>query len=465
MERIEIALRTLKKEGTIKLRFRLWEGRNVQLYHKSDIEAPIEAMNKFTSSGQVRPKVSVYDHDLYNKISKEIEAMREAYKCLVDKGAIITNDSFNSEIDAILHPEKTVEKQETDDNSLLSKLRDYTVKASEEGVIGESRLEKYTILIDKLKRFLSIRHRDLITIDQFDSDLLLDFRTFLFDEYLYVKKHAHLYKDLKKRSIPSKRLSQNTVATNLKILQTFFNEMEESGEIDKTPFKGIGRKRRGAILKEQYDSPVYLEQKEFLKIVKTKVPESLESTKDAFLFQCAIGFRISDFQNLSMENVSVSPDGIPYVHYLPIKTIGIDRERTELETPLVRFAYDILRKTNCVFPILKYVTGENGYNAKIKKLLSFCKINRNVQQYNEETKTSEYMPLSSIGSSKLCRSTHVDMLNKAQINMYAAGLHKSGSDAVNRYTKLELKDRFKLMNYAFDQEPYIVDEDLKIIDK
>jgi hypothetical protein len=57
------------------------------------------------------------------------------------------------------------------------------------------------------------------------------------------------------------------------------------------------------------------------------------------------------------------------------------------------------------------------------------------------------------------------MLNKVQVDMYAAGLHKAGSDAVNRYTKLELKDRFQLMNYAFDQKPFKVDNDLKIIEQ
>ncbi len=43
------------------------------------------------------------------------------------------------------------------------------------------------------------------------------------------------------------------------------------------------------------------------------------------------------------------------------------------------------------------------------------------------------------------------MMNKVQINMYAAGLHKEGSDAVERYTKLDIKDRFVLMCAAFKQ--------------
>ena len=133
-------------------------------------------------------------------------------------------------------------------------------------------MEKYTILIEKMRRFLRIKKKESVTVQQFDSDMLLDFRDFLFEEYSYVEQYPLLYENMPKRSLPVKRLSQNTVATNLKILQTVFNELEEAGVIEKTPFKGIGKKRRGAILKEQYDSPVYLEQKELLKILKARVP-------------------------------------------------------------------------------------------------------------------------------------------------------------------------------------------------
>jgi len=38
------------------------------------------------------------------------------------------------------------------------------------------------------------------------------------------------------------------------------------------------------------------------------------------------------------------------------------------------------------------------------------------------------------------------------------------SGAVTHYTMLELADRFKLMNLAFDQEDYRVDNNLEIID-
>ena len=107
--------------------------------------------------------------------------------------------------------------------------------------------------------------------------------------------------------------------------------------------------------------------------------------------------------------------------------------------------------------------GEYGYNAQIRSMLQICKIDRKVPVFNEETKTNEYVPLWSQGSTKLARKTHVDMMNKVQINKYVAGLHREGSSAVNRYTNLELKDRFDLMNVAFKQEEYKVDDKLNII--
>ena len=42
MERVTIFLRTTKTEGDIKLRFRLRDGREVDLYHKSEIRAALK---------------------------------------------------------------------------------------------------------------------------------------------------------------------------------------------------------------------------------------------------------------------------------------------------------------------------------------------------------------------------------------------------------------------------------------
>ena len=72
-------------------------------------------------------------------------------------------------------------------------------------------------------------------------------------------------------------------------------------------------------------------------------------------------------------------------------------------------------------------------------------------------------PLHTVGSSKLCRKTHIDISNKAQVNMYAIGLHEVGSSAVEHYSMLEIRDLFTLLCAAFNQPQYRVDKQLNIL--
>ena len=56
MERITIFIRTKKKSGSIRLRFRLIDGREVDLYHKSEIKADLKDLEKFNADGSLKTK-------------------------------------------------------------------------------------------------------------------------------------------------------------------------------------------------------------------------------------------------------------------------------------------------------------------------------------------------------------------------------------------------------------------------
>ena len=73
------------------------------------------------------------------------------------------------------------------------------------------------------------------------------------------------------------------------------------------------------------------------------------------------------------------------------------------------------------------------------------------------------VPLHSVGNSKFCRKTHIDIANKAQVNMYATGLHEVGSSAVEHYSMLDIRDLFMLLCAAFNQPRYRVDRQLNVL--
>lgn len=463
MERITLYLRTTKTSGKIKLRFRLIEGREVQLFHKSQIDANLADLKKFEMDGSLKPRVSIYNEKLRIAITREIEVMREAYNLLKDEGRIFDANDFEEMIDKILNPEKynivKVEEVET----LLDRFNRYIDGLKTYGTVSEGRAKIYRIVWDKLSRFLIIFKKAKYTAEQFTPEDILAFREFVINEYKYVDKYKAVYGNLPKTSVPTKQASINTASAKLRALQAFFNELEENDEILKSPFRRLTKKRRNEALREQYDDPFFLRYDEVQQIMTADVPDSLKETKDAFLLQCALGCRIGDYLKLSMSNIAITDDGIPYVQYLPKKTMKTQNDRREKKTPLMLFALEIVKRSGFKFGVLKYASGKSGYNAKIKKLLEHCKIDRLVNQYDEATDTMLRVPLHTVGSSKLCRKTHIDISNKAQVNMYATGLHEVGSSAVEHYSMLEIRDLFTLLCAAFNQPQYRVDKQLNIL--
>ena len=84
-----------------------------------------------------------------------------------------------------------------------------------------------------------------------------------------------------------------------------------------------------------------------------------------------------------------------HIHYLPQKTKGTQKDKTQLN-----------------LPILRYPFGKSGYNKKIKQLLKDASIDRKVTEFDEVEGVNKYIPICETSSSKLARSTHVDMMNK-----------------------------------------------------
>ncbi|WP_304408190.1 hypothetical protein [Bacteroides acidifaciens] len=463
MERITLYLRTTKTSGKIKLRFRLTEGREVQLFHKSNIEADLADLKKFDMDGSLKPRVSVYNKSLCSAVAREIEAMKEAYTQLKEEKNVFDATDFEARIDMVLNPEKYNISNSIEAETLLVRFNRYIDGLKTYGTVSEGRVKIYKIVWDKLSRYLLIFKKSNYTPEQFSPEEILAFREFVINEYKYVDKHRGIYGNLPKISVPTKQASINTASAKLRALQAFFNELEDNDEILKSPFRRLTKKRRNEALREQYDDPFFLRYEEVQQIMATEVPETLRETKDAFLLQCALGCRIGDYFKLSMSNVAVTDDGIPYIQYLPKKTMKTQNDRREKKTPLMLFALEIVKRTGFKFGVLKYASGKSGYNAKIKKLLEYCKIDRLVNQYDEASGTMNRVPLHTVGSSKLCRKTHVDIANKAQVNMYATGLHEIGSSAVDHYSMLEIKDLFTLLCVAFNQPQYRVDKDLDVI--
>ena len=461
MTTVKAFIRTGRKDKEVNVRFRLSDGRNVQLFHKSEFMVLPTLWDAKNEQYKAKSVVKLEQRTLFNaSISERKKLILSLYAG--DKS--LNSDKLEELIDKYLHPEKydIINKKE----SLCEMFQLYVNGWLDTGVIGVGRKKHYDVVIRELNRFFIINGIDGEPVEVFNKDMILKFREFLRIEYTLVDKFPGLYVDMNNRNRPSKERSQNTIAEKLLLLQAFMAELERNDIIPVSPFRKIG-KEKDAIMKQQYDEPIFLTKAEFNTILVQGCPNSLQRVKDIFIVQCCFGCRIGDFRRFTFDNIGIE-DGIPYIHYLPQKTHRDGLIRTEIRTPIIRFAYDIIMKykgdllKNALLPFYPEGNGEIGYNYQIKKLLEYCEVDRKVAIFNTSLGINEYKPIYEIASSKLARKTHVDLMNKVQVDKYAAGLHAKNSTAVNRYTNMGLKERFILMCAAFGCEEFKVNNDFEI---
>lgn len=435
----------VNENGKSEILFRI----TVNRYSRFRVKSGIYIYPERLKNGEIKPQRAEDGDGRRSQMIKAGETLSILKNIIInscEKNPDITKSELSVVIDKFHNPHKYEEK--INEEPLIVSFDKYIKQSYKDGIFGLGRKKHYDVLFRELNRFLVINNISEIKPTDFTNDRIVLFRDFLINEHTLVDKYRGLYTGMNERNTPKKPRNQNTVATKLKKLQAFFNELESNDEIPISPFRKLGKQRKTVMMREQYDEPIFLTKEEFLLLQNTEVPISLQETKDAFILQCSLGCRVSDFIALSYDNMSIEDD-IHYIHYLPQKTKNDGDIRKEIRTPLMPFALNVIKKYDFNFPILRYVSGERGYNDKIKELLKYCKINRLVAVFNEEHGKNEYKPIYEISSSKLARKTHVDIMNKVQINQYAAGLHKIGSDAVNRYTAMSIKDKYTLMYLAF----------------
>ena len=464
MERITLYCRTTSARGTTNLRFRVTNGRAVTMYYSTGRRIPNEQLAVFTPEGSIRPRVTVYNPKLKADIDEYFAAINAAYNHMKITGMDMRSEVLQAEVDKILNPDtpEAILHPHGEEN-FVQRFRRYVEEAFRDGIIGEHRHMHYDAMVRRMERFLHIKGHSNLMPEQFDVKMLMDYRQFIADEYLYVDKYPKLYQKEGRKRFPTKRISNNSVVHEMKGLRAFLNELENTDEIFKSPFRKISRERFKTMMRLKNDEPFFLRKQELKLVIETEVPQELQTAKDVFILNCCIGARISDFFSFTMDKVSVSPEGIPYIHYIPHKTMKEMETMVEIKTPLVRIAYDIVMRTQFKFDQQDRNYSVAVYNRELRKLLKYCRLDRPVAKFNEDKGENEYFPLYEVASSRLARKTHVDIMNKVQINAYVAGLHAEGSDAVFRYTNLELTDRFALMNVAFSQKAYHVNPDMTLV--
>lgn len=222
-------------EGTrsvIKVRYRIREGRALEICYRSGIETTFDELQKYNADGTLKPGQEPLEPFLSVLLEREYKKINEVYSLMVKMGMAVTSKTFTEQCETY------------SPCTLISSFFKYADTALEQGVVTQGRYKHFLTTGNKLERFLTISELQLISPKDFDGRLLARFKDFVKNEYVYVRRYPEVYEGMNERQLPKRALADATLENDMKILCTYFTKLENADEIEKSPFRQLKAVRR-----------------------------------------------------------------------------------------------------------------------------------------------------------------------------------------------------------------------------
>lgn len=417
-----------KRIDRANVRFRLRDGRNIQLFHASELE--INPSDWDVTRQEIKAKV-LYDAEkraAFNKaVADRKNMMLELYNAAPIKEGL-TSEWMELEIDKRLHPEKYIVEEHR--QTFFEAYEEFVEKRK----LSDWRVRAIRVVIRALRRYelyarRTVDSRFVLDFDTVTPLVLRDFEEFLRNEHAFYGQYPDIYEAVPESRTPQPR-GQNTINGILTKLRTFFIWANDVGKTTNNPFRNY------AIEECLYTTPYFISIDERNKIYRTNLARhpQLATQRDIFVFQCLIGCRVGDLYKLTRDNLIGGA-----VEYIPRKTK--DGHPVTVRVPLNTIAREILaRYADWSGPGLFPQIAEQQYNRAIKRIFLAAGLRRKVTVLNPLTREPEQRPIWEVASSHLARRAFVGNLYKQVKDPNLVGAlsgHKEGSRAFARYRDID----------------------------
>jgi integrase len=358
MATIQAFIRTTKKvdkkgreQKNVFVRFRLKEGRSIDIFHKSEIAV---SAGTWDAKEQCINKRILYKESERQRINDAIRDRKhlilDLFEKVTDKEGL-TSAWLETEIDKKIHPEKYA--PETIDTlfKFIDKfIADAPNRKNKAGrVIGNSTRSQYSRVMSVLKSFcLHIGKNDFLfnEIDQVFWERLV---SFLQTEIAKTDKNGNIR--YKKDGEPLIRCSYkvNSINEIFRVLRTMLNEATKQKYNVYTDYKNFRAPT------EATDS-IYLNENELqqIKDVDLSISKSLDRDRDFFLLLAWTGSRYSDLDKIGTSDIK---DG--FISFRQQKT------NNKVTIPLHPVVLEMLEKYNYDLP---KVLDKRLFNRSIKEI-------------------------------------------------------------------------------------------------
>ena len=428
-----------KKTKEANVRFRLRDGRAVQLLYSSDLTVNPEHWNPNKEEIKAKILMDPADRAEFNRnVALRKSQIIELYNAAPDK-SVLTSEWLSTEMDKLLHP---VVKAQGDSASFFEDFDSFL----ETRKLSDVRTRNFRVIYRALQRFelyrrINVSKKFHLSFDSVTPDILREFESFLRKEHTFFTrdeatgkficspKYKPVYDAFPETRTPQAR-GQNTINDVFTKLRTLFRWAVEQGKTDNNPFTHF------SVEECVYGTPYYItiEERNILYNTNLDPAPGLAVQRDIFVFQCLIGCRVGDLYKMTKANVINGG-----IEYIPRKTK--DGRPVTVRVPLNSIAKEILERYqdlpgDSLLPLIS----QQKYNVAIKKMFLAAGLTRPVVVYNPTTSEQEIRPLNEVASSHLARRCFIGNLYKQVKDPNLVGAlsgHKEGSRAFARYREID----------------------------
>ena len=202
---------TTKKTNSVNVRFRLRDGRKVQLFHKSELEVNPELWDDNKQAIKAKVIYPTLERKIFNDaVNKRKKLIDDIYsKQLVKED--LTSDWLELEIDKAINPGKYISEDEaTQTESFFDCFDEFLSKRK----LSIVRINNFKVIKRALQRYelykAYMRKPVKLTLDTVTSNTLRDIEDFMRNEHKIFVEFPDIYTEIPEKRTPQMR-GQNTI--------------------------------------------------------------------------------------------------------------------------------------------------------------------------------------------------------------------------------------------------------------
>jgi integrase len=353
-----------KKANEVNVRFRLRDGRTMQLFHKSEIT--VKPSDWDTTTQAIKAKV-IYDNQKRSDFNKTVNDRKaliiELYNAQPIKDKL-SSDWLEDAIDRKINPAKykSDEPEEEKPLKVIQFVNNFVATAhlrkdKQTGrFLSPNTKKQYVTTAKHLKEFALICKKEDFEFSEIDQKFYTIFVGFLQKEIQAVdKKGKPLFNEDNTPLLLKKCFTQNSVGKYIRALKVMLNEAKREGVNNENAYSEFH------VFNEEVDN-IYLDENELtiLKNADLKSTPHLDRVRDWFLLLAWTGCRFSDLEKIARTDIK---DG--FITFRQQKT------NAKVTIPLHPVVLKVLEKYNYVMP---NSISNQKFNDFIKEAAKFAEI-------------------------------------------------------------------------------------------